>query len=299
MTGIYSSLACFALFLLRRKEEKSFAVAEAKIGSGGADLRRIVFLLTGTILLFVTGAQEINYQFANHYPGTGLETIYLLLYTYSFISILTILGVKLNWFGSPWTVAGLLTVCVLVYLSFIPDSFEIQSKMLEGGHYGQHFIAHWISIIVFATIVYRLVMWWRKGGRSVDPVFFTWVIGILAVIFLSAEIQLLANALFYSHSHSLSGIQEVYYRAGLPILWGLCSFSFMWLGFRHKFKPLRILSLVLFSVTLLKLFLFDIRDISVGGKIAAFFCLGVLLLVISFMYQRLKKIIVEDEKKNV
>jgi len=33
------------------------------------------------------------------------------------------------------------------------------------------------------------------------------------------------------------------------------------------------------------------------GKIAAFFCLGVLLLVVSFMYQRLKKIIIEDEEK--
>jgi uncharacterized membrane protein len=48
---------------------------------------------------------------------------------------------------------------------------------------------------------------------------------------------------------------------------------------------------------LLKLFLFDIRNIPVAGKIAAFFCLGVLLLVVSFMYQRLKKIIIEDEEK--
>ncbi|MDP4218667.1 MAG: DUF2339 domain-containing protein, partial [Bacteroidota bacterium] len=61
--------------------------------------------------------------------------------------------------------------------------------------------------------------------------------------------------------------------------------------------PLRVLSLVIFSITLLKLFLFDIRDIPVAGKIAAFFCLGVLLLVVSFMYQRLKKIIIEDEER--
>jgi uncharacterized membrane protein len=73
----------------------------------------------------------------------------------------------------------------------------------------------------------------------------------------------------------------------------------MWLGMHHKFKPLRILSLVLFSITLLKLFLFDIRNIPVAGKIAAFFCLGVLLLVVSFMYQRLKKIIIEDEEKKI
>jgi len=35
---------------------------------------------------------------------------------------------------------------------------------------------------------------------------------------------------------------------------GLCSFTFMWLGMRYKFRPLRIVSLTLFSITLVKLF---------------------------------------------
>jgi hypothetical protein len=34
-----------------------------------------------------------------------------------------------------------------------------------------------------------------------------------------------------------------------------------------------------------------------GGKIAAFILLGVLLLTVSFMYQRLKKIIIDDTEK--
>jgi uncharacterized membrane protein len=46
----------------------------------------------------------------------------------------------------------------------------------------------------------------------------------------------------------------------------------------------------------LKLFLYDISNIPMAGKIAAFFCLGVILLIVSFMYQRLKKIIAEDDK---
>jgi uncharacterized membrane protein len=47
----------------------------------------------------------------------------------------------------------------------------------------------------------------------------------------------------------------------------------------------------------MKLFLFDIRNISEGGKIAAFIMLGILLLIISFMYQKLKKMIIDDEVK--
>lgn len=48
-------------------------------------------------------------------------------------------------------------------------------------------------------------------------------------------------------------------------------------------------------MTLLKLFCYDIIDIPPAGKIIAFILLGILLLVISFMYQRLKKILLQDE----
>jgi uncharacterized membrane protein len=124
----------------------------------------------------------------------------------------------------------------------------------------------------------------------------TWLYCIAVVVFISVELHLLANALFYGTNNPLEEIQRVYIKTGLPIIWGLCSFAFMWLGMRYKYRPLRIISLTLFTVTLIKLFVFDIRNIPAAGKIAAFFCLGVLLLVVSFMYQRLKKIIIEDEK---
>ena len=82
---------------------------------------------------------------------------------------------------------------------------------------------------------------------------------------------------------------------GLPILWGVGAFLFMWYGLNRKNRQLRIVSLSVFALTLVKLFLFDIRGISEGGKIAAFISLGVLLLTISFMYQRIRKLILADE----
>lgn len=308
MTGLYSALSCYVLFFLLIKEEGVVARPEdsgrqvigqpvPKMDWNGVNGWRIAFLLTGALIFFTTGALEIDYQFASRYPGTELGTLYLLLYTFCFLSLLTFLGDRLKWFASPWTSPGLLVACIVIYLCFIPDSFKIQREMLEGGQYAQHFIAHWVSALLVASILWRLIALRSPRGMVVDPIVFTWIMCILVVTFLSSEIQLLVNACFYSDAYPLPEIQRVYYKTGLPILWGLCSFAFMWLGMRHKFKPLRIISLVLFSVTLLKLFLFDIRNIPIAGKIAAFFCLGVLLLVVSFMYQRLKKIIVEDEEK--
>jgi hypothetical protein len=43
------------------------------------------------------------------------------------------------------------------------------------------------------------------------------------------------------------------------------------------------------------LFTYDIRGISEGGKIAAFISLGVLLLIISFMYQKIRTLILADD----
>ena len=56
----------------------------------------------------------------------------------------------------------------------------------------------------------------------------------------------------------------------------------------------RIIALTLFGITLAKLFLFDIRGASEGARVAAFISLGVLLLVISFLYQKLKVLLKDD-----
>ncbi|MDX1936046.1 MAG: DUF2339 domain-containing protein, partial [Flavihumibacter sp.] len=129
--------------------------------------------------------------------------------------------------------------------------------------------------------------------------FIPWLYCSFIVTFLSIEFLLLFNQLYYSKTMPLKEIERVYAKTGLPILWGLCSFAFMWWGMKFKYRTLRIISLTLFSVTLLKLFLFDIKNIPIAGKIAAFFSLGVLLLVVSFMYQRLKKILIDDAQKEI
>jgi len=125
----------------------------------------------------------------------------------------------------------------------------------------------------------------------------SWVISAAIVIFLSLEFNLLSNRLFYTSGNSFDNITTVYIKTALPVLWGLSSFALMWLGMRYKTRVLRIISLTLFSVTLVKLFVFDIENIPAAGKIAAFFCLGILLLIISFMYQKVKNIIADDESK--
>jgi uncharacterized membrane protein len=101
-----------------------------------------------------------------------------------------------------------------------------------------------------------------------------------------------AIALIISQSYDvLQSTQKV----GYTILWGITSFLLMLIGMKRKIKFVRIMSLVLFAVTITKLFAYDINNISEGGKIVAFILLGVLLLIISFMYQKVKRLIIDDE----
>ena len=280
MTGLICVAGCFALFRLQRDKAMM-----------------LVLLFATAALLYISGALEIGYQFNNRYPSLDIASFYLLLYTWVFVSLFTAFSGRLT--ATDFRVLNmiLLGLGLAAYLIALPAVIGLQREMLEQRLYLGHLTSHWVGAAVVLSIFYRLTEMYRSGSWNVEAAVFTWMVAIVAVIFLSAEGQMLVNMLFYSGQHPLDELQRVYNKTGLPILWGLCSFGCMWLGMHHKFRPLRIFSLVLFTVTLLKLFLFDIRNIPVAGKIAAFFCLGVLLLVVSFMYQRLKKIIIENEAK--
>nr|MCU0384642.1 DUF2339 domain-containing protein [Flavihumibacter sp.] len=84
------------------------------------------------------------------------------------------------------------------------------------------------------------------------------------------------------------------YKLGLSILWGLYSLFLIALGIWKKNKPLRIGAIALFGITLIKLFTYDIAHLDTIAKTIVFVSLGVLLLVISFLYNKYKHIITDE-----
>lgn len=94
------------------------------------------------------------------------------------------------------------------------------------------------------------------------------------------------------------GILRVNRRFVYPVLWSAISFSLAIIGFRKRARSIRIVGLSLFFITLLKLFLSDVWSMTQLARIIAFITLGVLLLVVSFLYQKLKTILFENEPEN-
>jgi len=293
ITGFYSAAASYLLSVLVRKDNGTVKNNNAWRQSA------FVFSIAGLVILFTSGLLEINYQFLHYYPNTTINQQYVVLYTYAFVLLYTLTTQRFIQLKSAWQASFVLIAgCLFLYLIFIQPCFSLLFQMMNEKKNTGQFTAHWAADLTIIVLFFLLANFVKKHlGASKNIDFISCLLCTWIVIFLSAEAHLLSNCLFFKDGADWYAIGRIFEKTALPILWGLCSFAFMWLGMRHKYRTLRVISLVLFLFTLVKLFAFDIRNIPVGGKIAAFFCLGVLLLVVSFMYQRLKRIIIEDEKK--
>lgn len=75
-------------------------------------------------------------------------------------------------------------------------------------------------------------------------------------------------------------------KVALSILWGLYALMLIMLGiWKHK-QYLRISAIVLLGITLIKLLFYDLRHLDTIGKTIVFVVLGVLLLLVSFLYNK-------------
>ena len=288
ITSVYTATSSYFLYYLLYKNKSRLLFVNASF-----------FRIAALIILFISGNIEISYQFNYYYPSSNIALLYQELYSFGFVLILLFVNEKIKKTAvSQKAQITLLISFAVVYFLLLPSTIDVLQTLLAQLYKTPVYLftAHWLVAVLAAFILYRLIRAASVENKGQNKKL-AWLLSLAVVVFLSAETYLIMLQLFYTNTQGEELINRVFIKAVLPVLWGLCSFAFMWLGMKHKYKTLRIISLSLFSFTLLKLFLYDISNIPVAGKIIAFFCLGVLLLIISFMYQRLKKIIIEDEAK--
>ena len=256
-----------------------------------------IMALIACALFYLTCVFGVNLYFYNSQQLDVPNTWHQLI-TYSFTIVLLLLLAKFNAERNAILQLLLIAGSVVFYLAGTPYVSRLRNGVHQQLYSSMHLWIHWISAIMLLYLIYQAISLFRKNtsGLQAAGKAFIWIIIIVLLIFFSVEIKHAYVVITEPFQNTLLSLQQ-YSKAGLTIVWALCSFAIMWLGMKHKFKTLRIISLVLFSLALVKLFLFDIRTVSEGGKIAAFIMLGILLLIISFMYQKLKKIIIDDSSQ--
>lgn len=99
----------------------------------------------------------------------------------------------------------------------------------------------------------------------------------------------------YINWTSIAGAQDQF-KVGLSIIWGLYALGLVVYGISRKQKYLRLAAIVLFVITILKLFVFDLAEAGTITKTVSFITLGVILLLVSYLYNRYKDVLFGDEK---
>jgi len=75
----------------------------------------------------------------------------------------------------------------------------------------------------------------------------------------------------------------------ISVMWAVYAAVLMTVGFWRKNKMLRYISLGLFALLLLKVFVLDTSTVKSVYRIAAFLATGVTLVAVSYLYQFLRK----------
>ena len=90
---------------------------------------------------------------------------------------------------------------------------------------------------------------------------------------------------------------EVNFSTAFSLSLGIAAFILMCVGMRYHSKEIRIVSLAEFGIVIGKLILNDVWAMPALGKIIVFISLGALLLILSFLYQKLKDALFNEEKQ--
>lgn len=203
---------------------------------------------------------------------------HILLFQTSYILFLSIVLSRRFRLGAGWSWAyfsGMLVSAALYAYAILP--YEAESGRT----------AWMILATVVAELVWGGVLYYRNTpARSSAGNGFTIYLSLLATATWTLAVRHLLHTVGWDDSLS----------AGFSIALSVAGLALMTLGMRRHLKTLRILSLGVFAVVLGKLLIVDVWTMPMAGKIAVFILLGVILLLLSFLYQKLKNVLFSDER---
>ncbi|MCY7376829.1 MAG: DUF2339 domain-containing protein [Pyrinomonadaceae bacterium] len=226
---------------------------------------------------------------------TKFSLIWQINYSLLFLTILSFVNIKK--IKSAWL--GLINLALnsLILFAFLSVSLyllgelresylaQTDAQMFERGIF--HILIRYVSFAFVAALIYAAYEYIKQQfleelvSNSALDFAFDFVFYVALWWLASSELINLMD---------ISGFNDSY-KLGLSILWGIYSLLLIVLGIIKQKKHLRVGAIVLFTVTLIKLFFYDIADLDTISKTVIFVTLGVLLLIISFLYNKYKDLI--------
>ncbi|HYG41273.1 MAG TPA: DUF2339 domain-containing protein [Cytophagales bacterium] len=233
----------------------------------------------------------VNDQAFYNYDLQSFKSIWLINYTLLFLTILSFINIrklKSPQLRSINLALNVLAIGVFLFLglyelSELRDTYLNPSAYFYSGFF--NLVIRYISLAFFAALIFATFKYIQQDFHDMDfRIPFDILLFASIGWILSSE---LINLL------DLAGSTQAY-KLGLSILWGVNSLILIAFGIWKNKKHLRLGAIALFSITLLKLFFYDISHLNTISKTIVFVSLGILLLIISFLYNKYKFLIADE-----
>ena len=226
------------------------------------------------------------------------ESIWLLNYSLLFFALLAFVNIK----KIKNRTLGLINIGfnLFVLFVFIAEGLYVLSD-LRGSYLNQTLAEYYtignfnigiryVSFVFVALSLASIAAYFKKD--FMQP--------LSTSIHIGSELFLHTIILWIASSELISWMDMMHFsqsnKLGLSILWGIYALFLIGLGIWKKKNYLRIGAIILFSITLLKLFFYDIAALDTIAKTIVFVSLGILLLIISFLYNKFKHLIAEGNE---
>ncbi len=299
-TNIIATAVC--IFILKTHHDTPFQ----KKDTLQKNLQTALFLLA-IALCYLTFQREISYYFekiiqSSAVPSSPLvyekeknndwdlfKNIGLISYSMVFVGGLFYLNQKRFQniqFANFINVLSLIALlCFLISglydLGMLKNTYQYHAQAEYFTHSSANIWIRYVAI-AFAMIPLYVLQQHYKQGKS----FFLDNIAIDAIFNVSALWLISSELIYWSE---WMGWYEQSYRLSLSLLWGIYALGLIFYGIRNiEKKHLRLGGIALFAITLLKLFLFDLASLGTISKTIVLVGLGLLLLLVSYLYNRYK-----------
>ena len=326
ITGIVALGSIVATYFVLNKETENSIIYKITFQP---TLYKNFLVFVGVIMAYFVGMIEVSYQapeFLNNYYSSCSFSV---VFHFVFITALAFYVLRKNKaeLFKPTLILIILNVFIYLFLySRLPIQEMVDNLQMKNG---SNFAFYFHYVLLMCLVYHFVILIKQIKDTSVFEIFKSkfaiWILVISGVYILSNE--LLVHAVHFNDvseienaivkksktttdkydlsyeienivSDDINDVKTQVIKIGYPVLWGILSFILLIIGIKYQWKQLRIIALSLLGLTVLKLFIYDINNFSETGKIIAFILLGVLILIISFVYQKIKKLVV-DESPNI
>jgi uncharacterized membrane protein len=250
--------------------------------------------LDSALVISPEGQEYPNYLW--NYDISKFSDVWIINYTLFFVSVLSIINIKKiknNQLGIINIVLNCLVIAFFLFVALYELS-ELRESYLSRNTSAYYEISAWNIIMRYISYIFV--------GIALLATYYYSKQEFLKLRFSIGFDLLLYISILWISSSELINWMDIFefsqsYKLGLSILWGLYALLLIILGIWKNKKHLRIMAFALFGITLIKLFVYDISHLDTIAKTIVFVSLGVLLLIISFLYNKYKHIISNDAEE--